>query len=186
MGRSHWLLRIGAILCYFGGGLATFIDAHLSRGWIASTTGGDKVIPGLSLGLAFIVAVLASGFGAIFTTPWSWKIIFMESKRIARISDKNERALTILGVAVIGVFMTIGLIGIYGVDIVSTQAQLVKAAKRASDAWVVSVMIVISSDICFLVANVLGFMSVASASQTKEFMDGFTTRTVGTKSRRVE
>lgn len=186
MGRSHWLLRIGTILCYFGGGLATFIDAHLSKGWIASSTGADKVIPGLSLGLAFIVAVLASGFGAIFTTPWSWKIIFMESKRIARIPNRNERALTIIGVVVILVFLTLGLIAIYGVDIVSTQAQIAANAKSPYQAWFIALVIVFSSDICFLVANILGFMSVASAHQSGEFMDSFRTRTVGTKARAVE
>ncbi|HIK27966.1 MAG: hypothetical protein N3E45_17045 [Oscillatoriaceae bacterium SKW80] len=185
MGRSHWLLRIGTLLCYFGGGLATFIDAHLSREWIASTTGADKVMPGLSLGLAFVVAVLASAFGAVFTTPWSWKIIFMESKRIARISNRNERSLTVLGVGVIGIFLTIGLIAIYGVDIVSTQAQIAKYAKSPSEAWFVALLIVFSSDVCFLLANILGFMSVASSHQTMEFMDTFTTtRAMG--ARKVE
>lgn len=167
MGRSHILLGIGSWLCYFGGGLAMFIDAHLSRQWLADTTGADKIIPNLSLALAFIVAVLASGFGAVFTAPFSWKIIFMESKRIAAINNRHERLLTLLGVAVVGTFMSIGLVAVYGIDIISTQAQVKN--------WYLAATIVFSSDICFVLANLLGFMSLTAREQALEFTGSFGT-----------
>lgn len=182
MGRSHLLLRIGCILCYFGGGLALFIDAHLSRQWLASVTRADAIIDGLSLALSFIIAVLASGFGAIFTAPFSWKIVFHESKRIAGIGNRHERLLTLLGIAIVGCFMSIGLIAVYGIDIVSTQAQV--------NNWYLALTIVFSSDICFVLANILGFMSLAAKAQavdlTGSLMGGRTVRdTVNTSTRRV-
>ncbi len=160
MGRSHILLSIGCLLCYFGGGLALFIDAHLSRQWLATVTKADTILPNLSLALAFIVAVLASGFGAVFTAPFSWKIIFMESKRIAKITNKHERLLTLLGVAVVGSFMSIGLVAVYGIDIISTQAQVKNLY--------LAMTIVFSSDICFVLANILGFMALSARAQAME------------------
>jgi hypothetical protein len=77
------MYRFGAIALLFAGGLAVWVDATLSREWIAQTTNADKVFSGLSGGMAFIIAVLASAFGAIATNPLSWRILYMQSKRLA-------------------------------------------------------------------------------------------------------
>lgn len=161
MGRSAWLLKIGCFLLYFGGGLMTYVDAHLSQGWIARMTNADKVMPHLSLGMAFAIAVLASGFGAIFTAPYSWQIIFMECERIANIRNENRRLLAMAGASFLGIVLLIGTITIYSVDILSTNAQV----KNLS----LAILIVFSADLCFLLANILGYMEKVAKANASEF-----------------
>ena len=159
--RAPWMYRLGALLLLFAGGLAIWFDASFSRAWIAEVTGADKVMPGMSTGLAFILAVLASSFGAIATNPVSWRLLYLKSKRLAAITDAHERLLNILGNGVVALIILGGFVFVYGTNIISTQHQV-------KHFWL-AVAIVFGSDLCFMLAVPLWLLSKASSIAIEEF-----------------
>ncbi len=182
--RAPWMYRFGAIALLFAGGLAIWVDASLSREWIANTTKADQVFPGLSGGMAFIIATLASAFGAIATNPVSWRILYMQSKRLAGINDTNERLLNLIGYGMLSLFILLGFIFVYGVDLISTY-------HRVQNFWL-TVGIVFFGDLCFMCAVPLWMLSTTSKVAIDEFHEkmskasGGTQRTVNTQGRRFE
>lgn len=172
MGRSSWLLRIGMFLCYFAGGLATWIDAKFSQEWIAKFTNADAIMDDLSLLIAFTNAVIASAFGAIVTAPYSWQIIFAQAQKVAGINNRNERGLFVLGYSLLGGFLLIAAAGVYTLDLLSTYYSTKNIA--------LAIAIVFTGDVCFLLANVLGIMS-----QVGSIGSGASGRTVDTTARRI-
>ncbi len=183
--RAPWMYRFGAIALLFAGGLAVWVDATLSREWIAQTTNADKVFSGLSGGMAFIIAVLASAFGAIATNPLSWRILYMQSKRLAAISDTNERLLNLVGYGMLSLFILGGFIFVYGVDLISTY-------HKVQNFWL-TVGIVFFGDLCFMLAVPLWMLSSTAKVAIEEFdskisdaRNGGSGRTVNTQSRRFE
>ncbi len=159
--RAPWMYRFGAIALLFAAGLAIWVDASLSREWIANTTNADQVLPGLSTGIAFIIAVLASAFGAVATNPISWRILYMQSKRLAAISDSNERLLTLLGYGMLTLFIFGGFVFVYGVDLVSTY-------HKVNNFWL-TVGIVFFGDLCLMLAVPLWMISNAAKVALEEF-----------------
>lgn len=181
--RAPWMYRFGAIALLFAGGLAVWVDASLSREWIATTTKADLVFPGLSGGMAFILATLASAFGAIATNPVSWRILYMQSKRLAAISDTNERILNLVGFGFLSLFILGGFIFVYGVDLISTY-------HKVKNFWV-TVGIVFFGDLCFMLAVPLWMLSTTSQVAISEFYSKMGAapggqRTVNTQGRRFE
>lgn len=154
MGRASWLLRIGMFSCYFAGGLAIWVDSKFSLEWIKVTTNSERVMPGLGVILAFIIAVIASSFGAILTAPYSWQFLFIQSQKIAGVKSINERGLYALGYVLLSAFLISVAVTTYAVDILSTY--------DATKNYATAICIVLASDACFLLANVLGMMSKAS------------------------
>ncbi|HBE17067.1 MAG TPA: hypothetical protein DDW51_05510 [Cyanobacteria bacterium UBA11367] len=159
--RSPWVYRAGAIALMFAAGLAIWVDASLSREWIASATSADKVMPNLSTGIAFIIAVLASAFGAIATNPVSWRILFYQSKKVASINDAHERLLNLLGYGMLMLFVFGGFIFIYGVDLVSTY-------HKVKNIWL-TIGIVFSGDLCLMLAVPLWQIGKAADATIREF-----------------
>lgn len=181
--RAPWMYRFGAIALLFAGGLAVWVDASLSREWIATTTKADQVFPGLSGGMAFILATLASAFGAVATNPVSWRILYMQSKRLAAISDNNERILNLIGFGFLSLFILGGFIFVYGVDLISTY-------HKVQNFWV-TVGIVFFGDLCFMLAVPLWMLSTTSEVAINEFYSKMGAnpggqRTVNTQGRRFE
>ena len=151
MGRSTWLLKTGMFLCYFAGGIAIWIDAKFSQEWIAQFTNADRIMPDLSLLIAFTNAVIVSAFGAIVTAPYSWQIIFAQAQKVAGINNPNERGLFAFGYCLLGSFLLLAAAGVYGLDLLSTYHSTKNIA--------LAIAIVFTGDVCFLLANVLGIMS---------------------------
>jgi Mn2+/Fe2+ NRAMP family transporter len=131
-------------------------------GYYTSHTPGDSglladmesawgIMPGLSISIAFIMAVCVSSFGAIVTAPYSWQIIYGQSQRLASIGNKNERLLTVLGFMLLSGFLLAAFVASYTFDIISTN--------YATKNMMLAVAIVCSGDICFLLANILWIMS---------------------------
>lgn len=178
--RSPWMYRLGAFLLFFAGGLATWIDATLSKGWIENVTQADKTMPGLSMGMAFILATLANAFGAIATNSESWKFLYIKSKELAAIADPHERMLVIIGNGVVSLIVLVGFVFVYGTDIVSTQASV-------GNFWL-AVSIVFGSDLCFMLAVPLWLMSKSAARAIARHEAGMYNdsepRTVNAKGRR--
>jgi hypothetical protein len=177
------MYRFGAIALLFAGGLAVWVDATLSREWIAQTTNADKVFPGLSGGMSFILATLASAFGAIATNPFSWQILYMQSKKLAAISDTNERILNLIGYGFLSLFILGGFIFVYGVDLVST-------FHKVRNFWL-TVGIVFFGDLCFMLAVPLWMLSSTAKVAIEEFDSKIGNarggqRTVNTNGRRFE
>lgn len=173
MGRAGWLLRVGMFLCYFAGAIAIWIDAKFSREWIRRYTNADRLMPDLSLIMAFVVAVIVSAFGAIVTAPYSWQILFAQAQKIAGISNRNERGLFLLGYCLLGGFLLISAGGVYAMDLISTYY----ATKNIA----LAIAIVFAGDVCFLLANVLGVMAqvswMMSGSQSRTTVDASARRT---------
>jgi hypothetical protein len=177
------MYRFGAIALLFAGGLAVWVDASLSREWIAQTTNADQIWSGLSGGMAFILAALASAFGAVATNPVSWRILYMQSKRLAAISDTNERLLNLVGYGMLSLFILGGFIFVYGIDLISTY-------HKVKNFWL-TVGIVFFGDLCFMLAVPLWMLSTTSKVAIEEFHNkmGATPggqRTVNTQGRRFE
>lgn len=181
--RAPWMYRFGAIALLFAGGLAVWVDASLSREWIAQTTNADQVWPGLSGGVAFILAALASAFGAVATNPVSWRLLYMQSKKLAGITDTNERLLNLVGYGMLSLFILGGFIFIYGVDLISTY-------HKVKNFWL-TVGIVFFGDLCFMLAVPLWMLSITSKVAIDEFHSRMGAvpggqRTVNTSGRRFE
>ena len=159
------------LLCYFAGGIAVWIDAKFSQEWIAKFTNADAIMKDLSLLIAFTNAVIVSAFGAVVTAPYSWQIIFAQAQKVAGINNRNERGLFVLGYCLLGGFLLLAAAGVYALDLLSTY--------YSTKNIVLSIAIVFTGDVCFLLANVLGIMSqvggLASGSN----------RTVDTSARRI-
>jgi len=151
MGRSFWLLRMGALLAYFAGGLAVWTDAKFSQQWIIATIHPDKIMPGLSIGMSFVLAVCVSSFGAIITAPYSWQIIYAQIQKVGAIGNKNERQLSLIGFILLSGFLMFSFIFTYTFNVLST-------FKTTNNIWF-SFAIVLAGDVCFLLANILWWMS---------------------------
>jgi hypothetical protein len=173
MGRAGWLLRIGMFLCYFAGGVAIWIDAKFSHEWIARYTLADKLMPDLSLIMAFVVAVVVSAFGAIITAPYSWQILFAQAQKVAGINNPNERGLFMLGYCLLSGFLLLSAAGVYALDLLSTYF--------ATKNFALAIAIVFAGDVCFLLANVLGVMARVSLISA----GGSGGRTVDATARRI-
>ena len=159
--RSPWIYRVGAIALMFAAGLAIWVDASLSREWIATATNADQVMPGLSTGIAFIIATLASAFGAIATNPVSWRILFYQSKKVAAINDNHERLLNLLGYGFLVLFVFGGFAFVYGLDLISTYY-------KVKNIWL-TVGIVFSGDLCLMLAVPLWQIGKAASATIRDF-----------------
>lgn len=173
MGRAGWLLRIGMFLCYFAGGIAVWVDAKFSHQWIRYHTNADRIMPDLSLIMAFLVAVIVSAFGAIITAPYSWQILFAQAQKVAGISNRNERGLFLLGYCLLAGFLLLAAGGTYALDLLS----VFDSTKNIA----LAIAIVFAADVCFLLANVLGVMAQVSwmmgGSQSRTTVDSTARRT---------
>lgn len=179
--RSPWMYRTGAILLVFAGGMAISIDAMFSQQWVAEVTGADQLMEGLSMKMAFIMATLASAFGAVITNQDSWLFLYAQSRSIAAIADENERLLRLIGNGVVTLIILVGFSTVYAFDLISTHATVKN--------WVLTFAIVFSSDLCFMMAVPLWLLSKGAKSKLDEIdakLSGFSghTQTVNTSGRR--
>ena len=175
--RSPWLYRFGALLLVFAGFMAISIDANFSRQWIADLTGADELMPGLATKMAFIMAVLASAFGAVATNQDSWLFLYTQSRAIAAIADENERLLRLIGNGIVTLIILVGFATVYAFDLISTHATV--------QSWILTFAIVFSSDLCFMLAVPLWLLAKGTKSKIDELnakLSGHTghTKTVNT------
>ena len=159
--RSPWVYRVGAILLFFVAGIAIWMDAKLSMEWIEKTTNANKIVPHGAMALAFVNSVLCSSFGAIATNPLSWRILFVQSKKLAAIGDGQERLLNMIGYGMLGFFIFVRFIFIYGLDLISTHA--------ATKNWFMAAGIVFSSDFALMLAVPQWMMNKAASVAIADF-----------------
>jgi hypothetical protein len=125
----------------------TTIDAGLSVEWIALQTNAGRVYPHFPLILAFVVASITSGMGAIVTNPSSWYYVLTGGKKIASIDDPMERGMCVLGIGFLAIFLITGVGSAIAIDVVSNYYK--------TRNWPFAIAIVFGGDICFLIANVV-------------------------------
>ena len=172
--RTPWMYRVGSLLLLFAGGLAIWIDASYSFDWINDNIGTTESV---SSGLAFILAVLASSFGALITNPQSWLLVFTQTKELAGIANENERLLNIFGFGLTALFLFAIFIAVYVINLVSNHAK--------TGNWFGAILICFASDAAFMLAMPLWFMA-KSAKKTAEELNSVleSGATVNAKARR--
>jgi hypothetical protein len=154
MGFSNALLNIILWACYFSGGVMIVVDTAMSKDWIIKNSHADNVMPGLSVCMALIVSSVVAAFGAIITNPYSWTFVFTGGQQLASIKNEAERKFYIWGVCLLFAFLNLAAFGFYTVDLLSTHYK--------TNNWFLSLAIVFGSDVCFLLANTLGYIKKAS------------------------
>lgn len=175
--RSPWMYRAGALMLLFAGGLAIWIDAGYSYDWIAKNIGTSHEI---SMGLAFILAVLASSFGALVTNPQSWLLVFSHTRELAGIYNEYERLLTVMGYGLTALFLFAIFMAVYVINLVSNHAK--------TGNWFGAILICFASDAAFMLAMPVWFMSKAARRKAEELDAAFSgghsqARTVNAKAR---
>ena len=125
----------------------TVIDAGLSVEWIALQTNAGRVYPHFPLILAFVVASITSGMGAVVTNPSSWYYVLTGGKKVASIDDPMERGMCVLGIGFLGMFLITGVGAAISIDVISNY--------HKTRNWPFALAIVFGGDICFLIANVV-------------------------------
>jgi hypothetical protein len=130
--------------------------------------------------MAFILATLASAFGAVATNQDSWLFLYTQSRTIAAIADTNERLLRLVGNAIVSLIILGGFVTVYGLDLISTHATV--------KSWVLTFAIVFSSDLCFMLAVPLWLLSKGTKAKLDEIdakLSGHSgrTRTVNTSAK---
>lgn len=176
--RSPWMYRAGALSLLFAGGLAIWIDAGYSYDWINANIGTSESV---STGLAFILAVLASSFGALVTNPQSWLLVFAQTKELAGISNENERLLTLMGFGITALFLFVIFMAVYVINLFSNY--------QKTNSWMGAIMICFASDAAFMMAMPLWFMAKAARKKAQELEDALgdnstQRKTVNTKARK--
>lgn len=152
--RAPWMYRMGAILLFFGAGVATCIDAHYSYDWVRQHI---AVYQWVATGLCFVLAVLASAFGALLTNFTSWLILFAHAIDLANIDDPHQRLLVQIGQGLTGLFLAMIFIAVYAINLLSN------AYKTGN--WFAAIFICFASDASLMLAGPLWRMAKGSKAR---------------------
>lgn len=166
--RTPWMYKMGAILLLFAAGLAVFIDAHYSYDWVRQHIAVNDQI---ATGLCFILAVLASSFGALLTNASSWLILFAHTIDSANIDNPHQRLLNQLGYGIVSLFLAVIFIAVYAINLLSN------AHKTGN--WFAAILICFASDAALMLSGPLWTMAKASKvrGQQLDVMIGGQSRT---------
>ncbi|MBD2066045.1 hypothetical protein H6F93_00575 [Leptolyngbya sp. FACHB-671] len=164
MGREAWLYRIGRFLCYFAAGAAIWIDTSLSYGWLFAMVENAN----LTKLLSFSLSVVTSSMGGVFCAPWALRFAFERPRQIARIDDPFQRLSELLGTAILALFLGGSIIATYWISLIST-ADYLKPRTTDFNAYALSILIVLLSDLCFVLARFCKRQALATAAAEDDF-----------------
>lgn len=155
--RAPWMYRMGAILLLFAAGLAMVIDSQYSYDWVRQRIAVNDQI---AAGLCFILAVLASSFGALLTNASSWLILFAHTIDSANIDNPHQRLLNQIGYGLTALFLAIIFIAVYAIDLLSN------AHKTGN--WFAAILICFASDAALMLSGPLWTMAKASKARGQQ------------------
>ncbi|MFM5993715.1 MAG: hypothetical protein ACKO9U_03895 [Dolichospermum sp.] len=157
MGFGNLTLRIIWFSLIAGGALMTVIDAAMSTEWISKMTNAASVNSSLPFILALVNTSVVSATGAVLTNPSSWHFVLTGGKQIGSIKDDLERITCFFGVALLIVFLIVGITSALWIDIISNF--------HKTRNWPLALAISLSGNFCFLFANYISLSLGGSLSK---------------------